>query len=203
MMPARRVGSVSHLPQVAFNAGGAITWWGMLGMMVVEGFTLVLVAAAYLYVWGNHLEWPPRRTPNPAIALPIVSLVVLLVSVAPAWLAERRARARDARGALRALVIQVTLCLVFLVIRYFEFRSLNVRWDTNAYGSVAWAVVVTHTLVALLDVLDTIGLALLFALAEPEAKHFVDTCENSAFWFFVVVAWLPMFVLVFLLPRWS
>jgi hypothetical protein len=53
------------------------------------------------------------------------------------------------------------------------------------------------------DVIDTIGLALMFAIEEPEEKHFIDTGENTLFWYFVVASWIPLYVLVFLYPRWG
>jgi heme/copper-type cytochrome/quinol oxidase subunit 3 len=202
MSAARQIGDVSHLPQNAHNAG-ALTWWGVLLMMMIEGFTLVLCVFAYFYIRRNHLEWPPFRTPVPALAVPIANLVVLLASVVPAWIAAQRARNHDRAGVRNALIVQAALCILAMVLRYFEFRSLGVRWDTNAYGSVVWAIAASHSLVAVLDVLDTIGLAMLFAVSEPEEKHLVDTGENSLFWYFVVATWLPLFVVLFLYPRWT
>jgi cytochrome c oxidase subunit 1/cytochrome c oxidase subunit I+III len=201
MIAARQVGSVHDLPQNVFGAG-ALTWWGMMGMMATEAITLVLVATSYVYIRLGHTQWPPPHTPLPTLTVPVIALVALLLSVPPAWWAARRARAHDPRGVLIGLVLQCALCVVAMVLRYFEFSALRVRWDTNAYGSVAWGVLTAHTLVAVMDVLDTIGLALMFALVQPEQKHFVDVGENSVFWYFVVIAWLPLFVLVFLSPRW-
>ena len=34
------------------------------------------------------------------------------------------------------LVVCLLFALAFLVVRGFEFAALNVRWDTNAYGSI-------------------------------------------------------------------
>lgn len=201
MIPARQVRDVSDLPQNVFGAG-ALTWWGMLGMILIEGITLVLVAAAYLYIQQTSTTWPPPHIPLPSLGVALVALVVLFLSVVAAWWAAQRGRALDARGVFIALCLQSALCVAALVLRWFEFESLGVRWDTNAYGSVAWAVLAAHTLVAVLDVLDTLGLTLLFGSSEPEIKHFVDVGENSVFWYFVVAAWIPLFVLVFLSPSW-
>ena len=60
---------------------------------------------------------------------------------------------------------------------------------------------VAHELVAITDVMDTIGLTMLFAFVQPEERHFVDTTENSTFWYFIVGSWIPLFVLVYLYPR--
>ena len=202
MMRVRNAGDVSELPQVPFGAA-ALTWWGMLGMMLIEGITLVLVAGSYIYIRGNFYAWPPKGTPLPSLAVPGVSALLLIVSVIPAWWASRSARAHNLRGIRLGLAVQSVLGLAIMVLRYYECRALHVRWDTNAYGSVAWAVIVAHVFVMVTDVLDTIGLGLLFFLAEPEEKHFVDTMENTYFWYFIVATWIPLFVLVFLYPRWG
>ena len=202
MKQIRSVGDVSTLPKHAFGAA-AITWWAMLGLMLIEGITLVLVVAAYVYIRQNYHEWPPAHTPLPSLLWPIVNLLLLVVSVAPAVWAFRAARRHDPDGIRIALWIQGAMGVLAMILRYVELQSLNVRWDTNAYGSVAWGVLVAHAVVAVTDVLDTIGLALLFTIAEPEEKHFVDTCENSQFWYFIVASWIPLFILVFLYPRWT
>lgn len=202
MRRTHSVGDISMLPKHAFGSA-AITWWAMMGLMLIEGITLVLVAAAYVYIRQNYNAWPPAHTPLPSLGFPILNLVVLLVSIVPAVWAFRAARGHDV-GAIRvALWIQGALGVVAMILRYVELQSLNVRWDTNAYGSVAWAVCVAHAVVMITDVMDSLGLALLFTLSEPEEKHFVDTCENSQFWYFIVASWIPLFVLVFLYPRWT
>lgn len=202
MRVARAVGDVSELPESAFGSA-AITWWGMVGLMLIEGITLVLVASAYLYIRKNFYEWPPRPTLDPALGAALANVAVLAVSVVPAYMATRFARRHEPRGVLLSLVGQAALGIAFLVLRWFEIQALHVRWDTNAYGSVSWGVLVAHTLVGITDVMDTIGLMMLFLLKEPEERHFVDTCENSQFWYFIVASWIPLFALVFLYPRWT
>jgi cytochrome c oxidase subunit III len=35
-----------------------------------------------------------------------------------------------------------------------------------------------------------------------ERKHFSDAADMTFYWYFMVGAWLPLYVLCFLLPRW-
>jgi cytochrome c oxidase subunit I+III len=200
MSVVRKVGDVSQLPETPFGPA-ALTWWGMLGMMLIEGVTLVLVAAAYVYLRQNFYEWPPAPNQKPSLVVPFVALGLLLVSLLPARAAARRARAHDAHGVAVALILQSLFGIAVMVLRCFECLALHVRWDTNAYGSVAWAVLIAHAVVMVTDVMDTIGLTLVFLLTKPEEKHFVDTVENSTFWYFIVASWIPLFALVFLYPR--
>ena len=42
-------------------------WWGTVGFMTIEGWTIALLVAAYLYLRQNYEAWPPLRTPNPSL----------------------------------------------------------------------------------------------------------------------------------------
>ena len=53
--------------------------------------------------------------------------------------------AKDLRAVRCDLVIMTTVGLVLLGLRASEFRTLNVRWDQNAYGSIVWILLGLHT----------------------------------------------------------
>jgi heme/copper-type cytochrome/quinol oxidase subunit 3 len=194
------IGAVHEIPENVYGSA-ALTWWAVMSLMLIEGTTLALCAGAYLYVRQNYFQWPPEHTPLPSLTIPLINLALMLVTIVPAVMVFRSARAHDRKGVLIGASVQGLLGVVIMVLRYYECMALNVRFDTNAYGSVAWAVLVGHALVMITDVMDTLGLALMFALEEPEEKHFVDACENTQFWYFVVASWVPLFALVFLYPR--
>ncbi|MFL5618009.1 MAG: cytochrome c oxidase subunit 3 [Gemmatimonadaceae bacterium] len=193
---------MASLPTEVFGPGN-VTWWAALGGEIIEGFVLVLAVFAYLYLGHSSPHWPPLHTPLPSLGIPTLNLVLMLVSIAPAWWAARAARRKDRAGTLVGLVLHALIGTVIMVVRYYECRALNVRWDANAYGSITWALLFSHGYMALFDVFDTMGLALLCWRLEPEEKHYVDVTENSFFWYFVLATWVPLFVLVFLGPRWA
>jgi heme/copper-type cytochrome/quinol oxidase subunit 3 len=201
MRRVRAVASVDGYPTEVYGPGN-ITWWGALGGEIIEGFVLVLGIFAFFYLRHIAPTWPPLHTPLPSLGVPTLNLVLMLVSVVPAWFAARAAKEEDRLTTLIWLAIHGVLGTAIVVIRYFELFALNVRWDTNAYGSLTWALLFAHGYTALFDVFDTLGLALLFLVLEPEQKHYVDVTENSFFWYFVVITWLPLFVMIFLGPRW-
>ena len=51
------------------------------------------------------------------------------------------------------------------------------------------------------DVLDTTVLAALMFLGPIEEKRFVDVSENAFYWYFVVLAWLPIYGVIYWAPR--
>ena len=201
MKPLRPAGDVARLPTVTFGQR-SLMWWGTVGFMVVEGWTLALCVAAYLYVRQNFETWPPLRTPDPDLLLPTVNLVLMLISLWPAYMAQKAAKRLDEGGVRLWLTIGGFGSLPILVIRWFELWALNVRWDTNAYGSAAWVIVGVHSTLLLLDIGDTIGFALFYWIRDKmPVKSMSDVSDNSFYWYFMVATWIPLYVLLYLGPR--
>jgi cytochrome c oxidase subunit 3 len=201
MKPQLRLArDVGGLPHEVFGPQN-ITWWGAMGGEVIEGFVLVIGIFAYYYLAHHSPNWPPLHTPLPSLGPSFANFGVMALSVAAAWWAAHSARRRDRNATAWALASHSVLAIAILVIRYFECKALHVRWDTDAYGSITWALLFSHGYIALFDVLDTVGLLVLFLRLEPEEKHYVDVDDNSFFWYFVIASWIPVFATVFLGPR--
>ena len=92
--------------------------------------------------------------------------------------------------------------VAFVVVRAFEFQSLNCRWSDNAYASIVWTLLGFHTAHLVTDLLDTGVLMVLMFTGPLKGKRFVDVAENGMYWYFVVWAWLPIYVTIYLVPRW-
>jgi heme/copper-type cytochrome/quinol oxidase subunit 3 len=200
-MRTKPVAHVGSLPSERYGSEN-ITWWAAVGGEIIEGFVLVLAVFAYFYLRHASLRWPPEHTPLPSLGIPTLNLALMGVSWVPAWWASRSARKNDRFNTTIGLILHGLFGIAILVVRYYECRALNVRWDTNAYGSITWAILFTHGYMALFDVFDTIGLAILCIKLQPEEKHYVDVVDNSFFWYFVLLTWIPLYVIVFLGPRW-
>jgi cytochrome c oxidase subunit III len=200
MKPLRHAGDVAELPSVVFGHR-SLMWWGTLGFMVIEGWTLALVAAAYFYLRQNFRTWPPLRTPHPDLLIPTIGLGIMLLSMVPAYLTSRAAKRLDTGGVRLWLAISSVFALIIPVVRWYELWALNVRWDTNAYGTAAWMLVGLHASLLLLDVADTLGLTLFFWIKRMPAKAFSDTEDNSFYWYFMVLVWVPIYLIVYVGPR--
>jgi cytochrome c oxidase subunit 3 len=200
MSAPRRDVDASALPDVVFGTR-ATTLWGTLGFMVIEGFTLVLSLAAYLYLRRNAPDWPPPRTALPALAVPTVSLVVLLAAIPALEWARRAAMRFDRRRVTLALALGAFLSLAATVLRWWDLQAIGARWDENAYASAAWAVVVLHGTLVLTDLFETGTLAVLFAVGAAREKHYPDVCDAAVYQWFLSLAWVPIYVIVYLGPR--
>jgi len=163
----------------------------------------VLCAAAYVYVTQNFATWPPENTPLPSLGAPTVQVAVMLVSLVPARWAARAARRYDLGAVRIGLIIATAFAIAIVGLRAWELLvSLNVKWDANAYGSVQWLVLGTHATLLAVELVEIGGMTLLFWLAPVEEKHMSDVADMVFYWYFMVLSWLPLYVLCFWLPRW-
>ena len=198
----RSVLDLRGLPDVVFGPRD-VMWWGTLCFIIIEGFTLVLCAAAYVYLTQNFSTWPPRNTPLPSLGAPSLQVLVMLVSLYPAWWTSNAARRFDLGRVRIGLIVSTAFGLAIVGLRAWELLvSLNVKWDANAYGSAQWLVLGLHGSLLLIELAEIAGMALLFWLAPVEEKHMSDVTDLGFYWYFMVLSWLPLYVLCFWLPRW-
>ena len=191
---------VSRLPNFAFG-NRALTWWGVMGFLAIEGTMLVICFVSYFYLRTRVIEWPPPPVELPDLLVPTINLIVMLLSIIPMYLASRAARRLATRRLLIWTLVCVAMGLIFITLRVFEFYALNVSWDTNAYGSILWTIIVIHTFHLVTEILETFVFAIIVARGHTEPKYFVDATDNALYWYFIIGIWVPCYVLIFLAPR--
>ncbi len=197
----RHVVEVAGLPDYAFGHQGLI-WWGTVGFMVIEGSMFVMALVTYFFLRMRVTEWPPS-VPLPDATWATVNTLVLLASMVPNQMAKNAAEAMNLRRVRVLLPVCLVFGIAFLVVRTFEFGSLHVRWDSNAYGSIVWVTMGLHTLHLLTDVVDSAVLAALAFTSHMEPSRMVDVSENALYWYFVVLTWIPVYLTVYFVPRWT
>lgn len=201
MRVQRRVLDVAELPDMVFGTRD-LMWWGTLAFMVIEGTTLIMAMVSYLYLSKNFDAWPPYGTPDPSLGVPTVQMLVMLLSIPLLIYVARAASRLDLTGVRRGLVLATLFNAAFVVLRWFELLALNVKWDTNAYGSAQWLLVLAHATLLLIELLEVGGMAVLFWVGPVEKKHFSDASDLAFYWYFMVGIWVPIYILSYLLPRW-
>ncbi|MBM0108055.1 cytochrome c oxidase subunit 3 [Steroidobacter sp. S1-65] len=198
-MKPRIVGDVSSLPDAAFSHRSLI-WWGVLGFILIEGTVFVLAGGAYFFLMNHSTPWPPHRVP-PELLLGTCFTVLMMLSEIPNVWADRAAHGEHLRQTRIGLALMTLIGLALMVIRYFEFQTLNVSWDDNAYGSIVWALLFLHTVHLVTDWVDTLVLTVFAHMHDLERTHFSDVADNCLYWHFVAIAWLPIYALLYWVPR--
>ena len=199
MTAARVELDVSRLPTTVFGHRSHM-WWGTLGFMLIEGTTLVACVASYFYLRLNFPTWPPEHTLRPSLGWPTVHVLVMLASTVPMALADRAARRFDLQALRWWLTAGCAFAIAFLYLRWQDFLALNVRWDANAYGSIAWATVGLHGTILVLQAVETLIFTVFMYRSDVQEKHFSDASDSTFYWYFLTGSWLPLYVMVYLSP---
>ena len=186
---------VSELPSYRFSHHSPV-WWGTLGLIAIEGTVFALVIATYFYLRMHSTTWPMTALP-PELLWGTLNTAVMLGSLVPNHFAKKASERHDLHGVRLWLSISLAFSLVFLALRVMEFAGLNVRWDSNAYGSVVWTLMGLHTAHLATDTFDSIVLLVLFFTGPLDGRRFVDVSENCFYWYFVVGSWVPIYLVIY------
>jgi len=178
-------------------------WWGLVTLIATEAalFTYLLFAYYYLLVQFGP-AWFPEHAPPLKLALP--NTVILLVSSATVWWAERSIR-RGARGATAvAVALTFALGLVFLVVQLFEWKAKPYTMQSGSYGSLYFTITGFH-MAHVIGGLVALLLIFVWCIAGYfDERRNVPVLIGAAYWHFVDIVWLAVFFTFYLMPRiWS
>lgn len=176
-------------------------WWGTLAFIALEGTAFAVGIGSYLYLMSINARWPLSAEP-PGLLPSSLLTFVLVASVVPNHFLKNWARQENLALVRPGLVLMSMLGTILLVIRGLEFPQLEVSWDANAYGSILWLLLGLHTAHLLTDAVDTLVLTVLMFTRHAKGKRFSDVEDNGVYWDFVVLSWLPIYVLIYWVPRW-
>jgi heme/copper-type cytochrome/quinol oxidase subunit 3 len=199
MKPTRAVADVRTLPRVVYGHRSQM-WWGTLGFIMIEGSTLFICVVTYFYLRRNFATWPPEHIYRPSLVIPSIQAALMLLSNIPMRAVDRASSRLDLAGVRSGMVICSVLSVIMCVLRALELKALNVRWDTNAYGSVAWATLVAHSTLLLLETAETLAITALMFQPDVEARDLSGVSDNALYWYFLTGVWIPLYVMVFLSP---
>jgi heme/copper-type cytochrome/quinol oxidase subunit 3 len=202
MMEIRQIPAidVSHLPTSAFGHKEPL-WWGVMLAIAIESTAFALTWSTYLYLRMQEATWPPWRWSAPDLLVGSISTVVLFATWFPMYAMSKAARKMDAARIRKLLVIFFAICAVAGAIRIWEYIALQVKWDSNAYGSIVWALLTIHTVHFISSIAETGILAAYLFLRPMDPKHALDVEVSALYWYFVVGSWIPNFILLYLGPH--
>jgi cytochrome c oxidase subunit III len=191
---------VSHLPEVVFGHKN-VSWLGNVLYMTIEGVMFALVIASYFYLRTRSIEWPPGNHAPPYPWFGLASAIVLIVSLVPARWVQRQAPTGD-RGRIRiGLLILMLFGVVAIVLRVYEFGSLNCRWSDNAYASAIWILLGLHSGHLATEFCETLAVFGISLTYKMEGTRLVDVAMNSDYWYFVVATGLISDFIIYVTPR--
>ncbi len=200
-MKTRSMSDATALPNQGFSHHTP-RWWGNRLTMLIEGAGFAILAGTYFYIWRNFDTWPPTGTLVPDLGVSTLNVVVLVTSIFPMSHATRLAMRHDRP---RVLGFWLFICVAFgiaaAILRLMEFRGVHTRWNANAYGAIVWSILAVHFAHILAATLETLAIGILMFRGPVEEKHFEDITANAMYWYFMALAWVGLFAIVYLAPR--
>jgi heme/copper-type cytochrome/quinol oxidase subunit 3 len=199
-LPVRVVGDVSALPDHAMGPRNVV-WWGNIGFMAIEGTAFALALGAYLYLQSRSPSFPPPGDAMPGLLWSGIFTAGLVASVLPNLWVSRLSHRKDEAGVRWGTLMMGCLGVGLLVLRGFELAAVEVDWQHDAYGSLVWMLLVLHTSHLVTELGETMVQSVWLFTHEIGQDQYSDVQDNSLYWHFVVIAWLPIYFVIYCLPR--
>jgi heme/copper-type cytochrome/quinol oxidase subunit 3 len=190
---------VRHLPTFGFGPP-SIMWWSTMGLVLIESTVFAIAIVSYFYLRSVAPVWPINSA-YPDLLWGSMNTGIMVLSLLPNQLAKNASERKDRRACALWMIVCLLCSVLFLVVRGFEFTTLNVNWDTNAYGSIVWMLLGLHTTHLVTDTLDSAILGALLLWGPFESKRYVDVNESGMYWYFVVFSWVPIYATIYWAPR--
>jgi cytochrome c oxidase subunit 3 len=191
---------VSHLPTCAFGHRDPL-WWGIILAIAIETTAFAIGWATYLYLRMQEATWPPWGWSTPNLLIGALSTIAILASGVPMYLLDKESKRMDVRRVRFLLIVFYAISLVVCAVRVWEFIALQVKWDSNAYGSIVWALLTLHTVHVVTSMAEGLTLTVYVFLRPLDDRHALDLEVTAVYWYFVVASWIPNAILIYLGPH--
>ena len=175
-------------------------WWGFVGMIAIESTVIASLIASYFYLKMGSVQWPPAGTDMPKLLLPTINTFILIGSSLAMHWADKSIDKGKHRNLVAGLILGILLASVFLGIKTYEYSHLEYDWTTHSYGSIVWGISMFHAAHVLSVVLKTVFVAYLAIHGYFDQKRRLGITVNGLYWHFVVVVWIPLYVVLYWSP---
>ena len=99
---------------------------------------------------------------------------------------------------LGGLGANLALALIFLALRFVEWRTFNFTWSSDIHGSLVWTILFLHTFDVIADLIMTAVLMAIVASGRYGPKQRLGVHIDSVIWYFLVLIWFPLYATVYL-----
>jgi cytochrome c oxidase subunit I+III len=188
---------------VPVNAGGSVVvaTWGTALVILFAAIAFSALLLSYFYLRLENPAWPPPGIASPGFAWALAAAALVVASGAAVRAAQRRVRADDQAGFVRALVVALALAAAGVAVQWVDLARLDFGWTGHAYGSIFYTLA-GFVLVVAGGSMVMLAMAVYWALrGEYTARRHAPIANMARFWTAMVVVWLIGFATLYLGPR--
>lgn len=176
-------------------------WWAIVLLVLIESIVFATLLTSYAYLRVSTPAWPPESIPVPGLRLPIINSLVLLMSSVAVYWASKALRNGDVRKLKLGLAAGILLEVTFLTVKLIESGGYDFSWDTNAYTSIFLGTTNLHSLHVIVAIIMAVATEILAFNGYFTRERRVGMQVVSFYWQFVAAVWVPVFIVLYLLPR--
>ncbi len=174
-------------------------WWGQLIMAAIEGTLFVVLCVVYLYYRSKFNVWPPPGVHQP-FTLATANTAFLILSCLPVYAADKAVEKGNRSGVILWESVALFCGLLFLFLRFQEFKALDFKWNSHVYGSIVYAMLWLHSFDFAAALLESVVLIAIFLLNRVGEKQRLGVRVSTILYYFLAAIWLPLYCLVYLYP---
>ncbi|HSH21033.1 MAG TPA: cytochrome c oxidase subunit 3 [Candidatus Caenarcaniphilales bacterium] len=179
----------------------------LLGMLLFIGSEIMFFAglfAAYFNSRAAAPEWPPAGVDFiQPLWLPVIATTILVISSVTMQWAVWRIRKGDRVGMNRAIAVTLLLGVVFLGMQLFDYAELlgehSFGINSGVYGTLFYTLTGFHGAHVFGGIVGISVILLRGIAGQFSARHHIAVEAVSAYWHFVDVVWIALFVTLYLL----
>lgn len=182
-------------------------WWGILGLIAIEMTVVACLIVGFFYLWivnaaEDRMGWPPRGTALPPALYPGIDLGLLAVCALSMYyggVVMKQGRGKDFAW---TAAVCCAASAALLGLRWLQFQALPFSPGENAYASYVWLLTGFHFLHVLSALLGTAAIGWLAVKGYFTPERHIAVQVDTLYWYFVALAWAPMYLVLYGLPRW-
>jgi cytochrome c oxidase subunit III len=177
---------------------------GMLLFIASEVMFFAGLFAAYFNARAAAPEWPPAGIDFIVPSLvPILATTILIISSFTMQWAVWRIRKGDRTGMNRAIAVTLILGIIFLGMQAFDYWELLTHHgfgiNSGVYGTLFYTLTGFHGAHVFGGVVGITIILLRGMAGQFSARHHIAVEAVSAYWHFVDVVWIALFITLYLL----
>lgn len=176
---------------------------GVAFLIAIEVTVTACFIVSYFYLRGVAEEWPPAGVEPPELLWPSVNVVLLLCSAATMWWAGRGINRNSQTILIAGVGSSTLLAALVLVLRAFQFDDFGYSWHSHAYGSIVWTITGFHFVHVASAVVGTGAVTVLAMRGYFTPVRQLGVVVDTLYWYFVAVVWIPFYVVLYWVPRFS
>lgn len=176
-------------------------WWGIVCLILIETAVVATFIASYFYLRMGAVVWPPAGVAPPELLWPTFNAALLLASAGTMYLAGN-AMSQNRKNRFTIYIgASLLLASSVLVLRWLQFRELDFRWDSHAYGSIVWTITGFHFIHVVSAVIGTAVVFVLGLMKYFDKDRQLAVVVDTLYWYFVCFAWIPFYLVLYWAPR--